>query len=122
MQIFRQSEINSGKIAVEDSKGDKASSKCHHNDAFNVETGIRLAIQRLAEKSPFVPNGGQECWGIGITTLQPLCMTYNSAFYRDIINMAIGNCSRTDEEVSEHRGEIRKRFNELIAYAKTLNS
>jgi hypothetical protein len=110
-----------GKIAVEDSKGDKASSKCHHNDAFNVETGIRLAIQRLAEKSPFVPKGGQECWGIGITTLQPLCMTYNSAFYRDIINMAIGNCSRTDEEASEHRHEIWKRFKELIAYAKTLN-
>ena len=111
-----------GKIAVEDSKGNKASSKCHHNDAFNVETGMRLAIQRLAEKAPFIPKEGQEYWGIGITTLQPICITYNSAFYRDIINMAIGNCFRTDEEVSKHRDEIRKRFNELIAYAKTLNS
>lgn len=72
-------------------------------------------------KIMFKPNEGWEYWGIEITTLQPICMTYNSAFYRDIINMAIGNCFRTADEVSEHRGEIRKRFNELIAYAKTLN-
>ena len=109
-----------GKIVIRDNKGNKASSKCHHNDAFNVETGIRLAIQRLADKAPFVPKEGQEYWGIGITTGQPLCITYNSASYKDIVNMAIGNCFRTADEVSEHRGEIRKRFNELIAYAKTL--
>mgnify|MGYP000319605390 CR=1 FL=1 len=110
-----------GKIAIEDNTGNKASSKCHHNDAFNVETGIRLAIQRLAEKAPFVPKEGQEYWGIGITDGQPLCMTYNSVFYSHILNKAIGNCFRTADEVSKHRGEIRKRFKELIEYAKTLN-
>lgn len=110
-----------GKIAVEDSKGNKASSKCHHNDAFNVETGIRLAIQRLAEKAPFIPKEGQEYWGIWLTNGKPLYMTYNSTFYDHIINMAIGNCFRTDDEALKHRHEIWKRLKELIAYAKTLN-
>ena len=111
-----------GKTVVKDNQGNKGVSKCHHDDAFNIEVGLQLAIQRLAEKVKFVPKENQEYWGIGITDGQPLCMTCNSAFYDHLINMAIGNCFRTVDEVSKHRDEIRKQFNKLIAYAKTLNS
>ena len=69
----------------------------------------------------FEPKEGREYWGIGATDGQPLCMTYNSAFYSHVLNKTIGNCFQTADEVSEHRHEIWKRFNELIAYAKTLN-
>lgn len=68
----------------------------------------------------FEPKEGQEYWGIWLTNGKPLYMTYNSTFYDHIINMAIGNCFRTDDEALKHRDEIRKRFKELIAYAKTL--
>lgn len=69
----------------------------------------------------FEPKEGREYWGIGITDGQPLCMTYNSAFYSHVLNKAIGNCFQTADEALEHRHEIWKRFKELIAYAKTLN-
>lgn len=111
-----------GKTVVKDNQGNKGISKCHPDDAFNLEIGVQLAVQRLAEKVKFVPKENQEYWGIGTTTGQPLCTTCNSALYDCLIDMAIGNCFRTDDEALKHRDEIRKRFNKLIAYAKTLNS
>lgn len=111
-----------GKTVVKDNQGNKGVSKCHHDDAFNLEIGMKLAIQRLAEKVKFVPKENHEYWGIGVTDGQPLCTTCNSALYDCLIDMAIGNCFRTDDEALKHRDEIRKRFNKLIAYAKTLNS
>lgn len=111
-----------GKTVVKDNSGNKGVSKCHHDDAFNLEIGVKLAIQRLAEKVKFAQKENQEYWGIGLTNGQPLCTTCNSALYDCLIDMAIGNCFRTDNEALKHRDEIRKRFNKLIAYAKTLNS
>lgn len=120
--IAHMSIRKNGKIVVKDNNGNKGVSKCHHDDAFNLEIGVKLAIQRLAEKVKFIPKENQEYWGIGITNGQPLCTTCNSALYDCLIDMAIGNCFRTDDEALKHRDEIRKRFNKLIAYAETLNS
>lgn len=48
-----------GKTVVKDNQGNKGVSKCHHDDAFNLEIGVQLAVQRLAEKTPFIPKDGE---------------------------------------------------------------
>lgn len=44
----------------------KGKAKCHPNDAFNPEIGIKLAVQRIAEKlnKPFIPKFGESYYYI----------------------------------------------------------
>lgn len=111
-----------GKIVVKDNNGNKGVSKCHHDDAFNLEIGVKLAIQRLAEKIPFVPKDGEVYYSILLSTSKAYKTTFYEYIFSNNLDRAIGNCFRTADEALKHRDEIRKRFNKLIAYAKTLNS
>lgn len=111
-----------GKIVVKDNNGNKGVSKCHHDDAFNLEIGVKLAIQRLADKIPFVPKDGEVYYSILLSTSKAYKTTFYEYIFSNNLDRAIGNCFRTEEEAEKHKDEIIKRFNKLIPYAKTLNS
>jgi hypothetical protein len=109
-----------GKIVVKDNKGNKGISKCNQIDAFNLEIGVQLAVQRLAEKTLFVPEDGKKYYSILITTGEPYESTFYECIFDDLLNKAMGNCFRTEEEAEKNRDKIISRHKTILKYAEML--
>lgn len=109
-----------GKIVVKDNKGNKGISKCNQLDAFNLEVGLQLAIQRLAEKTPFVPKDGEFYYSILLSTGSAYKSTFYVHIFSDELNKAIGNCFRTKEEAEKNKEKITSRFTMLLKYAELI--
>lgn len=86
----------------------KGKAKCHPNDAFNPEIGIKLAVQRIAEKlnKPFVPTDGETYFYVDDE--DTIYSTINHNTNRDILNIAIGNCFKNYERALSNKGAITK--------------
>ncbi len=84
--------------------------KCHPNDAFNPEVGIKLAIERAAQamKAPFVPEDGEAYYYVDDENL--IYSTINHHTNTDILNIAVGNCFRKRKEAYANKGAIMKRI------------
>lgn len=87
----------------------KGKAKCHPNDAFNPEIGIKLAVQRIAEKvnKPFVPEENEAYYYVDDKNL--IYSTINHNTNKDALNIAIGNCFRGGKEARSHKDVIMKR-------------
>lgn len=87
----------------------KGKAKCHPNDAFNPEIGIKLAVQRIAEKinKPFVPANDEAYYYVDDENL--IYSTINHNTNKDALNIAIGNCFRGGKEARSHKDVIMKR-------------
>lgn len=109
-----------GKIVTKDNKGNKGISKCHPDDAFNLEIGLKLAIQRLAEKAIFVPEDGKEYYSILLTTGEPYKSTFYECIFDDLLNKAMGNYFRTKEEAEKNKDKIISRYKTLLKYAERI--
>nr|DAM05942.1 MAG TPA: hypothetical protein [Bacteriophage sp.] len=109
-----------GKIVTKDNKGNKGISKCHPDDAFNLEIGLKLAIQRLAEKAIFVPEDGKKYYSILLTTGEPYKSTFYECIFDDLLNKAMGNCFRTEEEAEKNKDKIISRYKTLLKYAERI--
>lgn len=109
-----------GKIVMKDNKGNKGVSKCHHDDAFNLEIGVQLAGQRLAEKTLFVPEDGKEYYSILLSTGEPYKSTFYECIFDDLLNKAMGNCFRTEEEAEKNKDKIISRHKTILKYAERL--
>lgn len=83
--------------------------KCHPNDAFNPEIGIKLAIERAAQamKTPFVPEENETYYYVDDEDTIYSAINHNTN--RDILNIAIGNCFRTYNLARANTGVIMKR-------------
>ena len=88
----------------------KGKAKCHPNDAFNPEIGIKLAVQRIAEKvnKPFVPAKDEAYYYVDDENL--IYSTINHNTNKDALNIAIGNCFRTYSLAKANIGVIMKRI------------
>lgn len=88
----------------------KGKAKCHQNDAFNPEIGIKLAVQRIAEKlnKPFVPIDGETYFYVDDE--DTIYSTINHNTNRDILNIAVGNCFKNYERALSNKGVIMKRI------------
>lgn len=88
----------------------KGKAKCHPNDAFNPEIGIKLAVQRIAEKvnKPFVPAKDEAYYYVDDENL--VYSTINHNTNKDALNIAIGNCFRTYSLAKANIGVIMKRI------------
>lgn len=88
----------------------KGKAKCHPNDAFNPEIGIKLAVQRIAEKlnKPFVPTDGETYFYVDDE--DTIYSTINHNTNRDILNIAVGNCFKNYERALSNKGVIMKRI------------
>lgn len=88
----------------------KGKAKCHPNDAFNPEIGIKLAVQRIAEKlnKPFVPTDGETYFYVDDE--DTIYSTINHNTNRDILNIAVGNCFKNYERALSNKDVIMKRI------------
>lgn len=86
----------------------KGKAKCHPRDAFNPEIGIKLAVQRIAEKinKPFVPTDGETYFYVDDE--DTIYSTINHNTNRDILNIAVGNCFKNYERALSNKGAITK--------------
>lgn len=109
-----------GKIVTKDNKGNKGISKCHPDDAFNLEIGVQLAIQRLAEKIPFIPKDGEDYYSIFLSTSDAYKSTFYGCIFNDKLDVAIGNCFRTEEEAEKNKDKIISRYKTLLKYAEMI--
>lgn len=86
----------------------KGKAKCHPNDAFNPEIGIKLAVQRIVEKmnKPFIPTDGETYYYVDDE--DTIYSTINHNTNRDILNIAVGNCFKNYERALSNKGAITK--------------
>lgn len=87
----------------------KGKAKCHPKDAFNPEIGIKLAVQRIAEKlnKPFVPEDNEPYYYVDDENL--IYSTINHNTNKDALNIAIGNCFENYQRALSNKDVIMKR-------------
>jgi hypothetical protein len=98
----------------------KGKAKCHSNDAFNPEIGIKLAVQRIAEKlnKPFIPTDGETYYYVDDENL--IYSTINHNTNKDALNIAIGNCFKKYTHAQDNVDVIMKRVERAKVLLKTL--
>lgn len=103
IKIWYKSEVYGGTVY-------KGKAKCHPDDAFNPEIGIKLAVQRIAEKlnKPFIPTDGETYYYVDDE--DTIYSTINHNTNRDILNIAVGNCFKNYERALSNKGVIMKRI------------
>jgi hypothetical protein len=98
----------------------KGKAKCHPNDAFNPEIGIKLAVQRLAEKlnKPFVPAKNEAYYYVDDENL--IYSTINHNINKDALNIAVGNCFQNYKQAKANADVIMKRIEKATEVLKKL--
>lgn len=98
----------------------KGKAKCHPNDAFNPEIGIKLAVQRIAKKlnAPFVPAEGETYYYVDDENLIYSTINHNSN--KDALNIAVGNCFRKNKQAQANADSIMKRIERATELLKKL--
>lgn len=94
--------------------------KCHPNDAFNPEIGIKLAIGRADQKmrKPFTPREGQAYCYVdenGVVRGTGFLGSFDSQ-----LKVAMGNCFKTKAQARANVGRMMKRQKRAIELLKTL--
>ena len=94
--------------------------KCHSNDAFNPEIGIKLAIERAAQvmHAPFIPKFGESYYYISYNGEIKVGL-YNNALV-DWLCVAMGNCFRHDKQAIANKNVIVKRIKKAAELLKKL--
>nr|DAE76097.1 MAG TPA: hypothetical protein [Caudoviricetes sp.] len=84
--------------------------KCHPDDAFNPEIGIKLAIERAAQAmhAPFIPEENESYYYADDENR--IYSTINHNTNTDILNIAVGNCFRKRKEAHDNKEAIMKRI------------
>lgn len=88
----------------------KGKAKCHPNDAFNPEIGIKLAVQRIVEKlnKPFIPKENEAYYYVDDKNLIYSTINHNSN--KDALNIAVGNCFKKHKQAQANADAIMKRI------------
>lgn len=84
--------------------------KCHPNDAFNPEIGIKLAIERAAQAmhAPFVPEENEAYYYVDDENR--IYSTINHNTNTDILNIAVRNCFKSRTKAHSNKDVITKRI------------
>lgn len=94
--------------------------KCHPNDAFNPEIGIKLAIERAAQAmhAPFIPGYNEHYYCVG--NKDTIYSTVNRNEAADALCIALGNSFRTYNQAKANAGVIIKRIERATELLKKL--
>lgn len=94
--------------------------KCHPNDAFNPEIGIKLAIERAAQAmhAPFVPAEGETYYYVDDENL--VYSTINHNTNKDALNIAVGNCFKKHKQAQANVDAIMKRIEKVTKLLEKL--
>jgi hypothetical protein len=84
--------------------------KCHPDDAFNPEIGIKLAIERAAQAmhAPFVPKENEVYYYVGDENR--IYSAINRNTNTDILNIAVRNCFKSHTKAHSNKDVITKRI------------
>lgn len=98
----------------------KGKAKCHPNDAFNPEIGIKLAVQRIAEKlnKPFIPTDGEAYFYVDDNNCVYSTVNHNANV--DVLNIAVGNCFKSRGKALGNKDAIMKRIERATELLKKL--
>ena len=98
----------------------KGKAKCHPNDAFNPEIGIKLAVQRIAKKlnKPFIPEEKEPYYYVDAENL--IYSTTNHNTNKNALNIAMGNCFRNRKEALSHKDVIMNRIAKAVKLLEKL--
>lgn len=96
--------------------------KCHPNDAFNPEIGIKLAIERAAQAmhAPFIPKFGESYYYISYNGEIKVDF-YDNALV-DWLCVAMGNCFRNDKQALTNKNVIVKRIEKATELLEKLRN
>lgn len=113
IKVWYKSEMDGGTVY-------KGKAKCHPNDAFNPEIGIKLAVQRIVEKlnKPFVPAEGEAYYYVDDKNLIYSTINHNSN--KDALNIAVGNCFKKHKQAQANADSIMKRIEKAAELLKKL--
>lgn len=94
--------------------------KCHPDDAFNPEIGIKLAIERAAQAmhAPFVPAEGETYYYVDDENL--VYSTINHNTNKDALNIAVGNCFKKHKQTQANVDAIMKRIEKVTKLLEKL--
>lgn len=94
--------------------------KCHPDDAFNPEIGIKLAIERAAQAmhAPFVPAEGETYYYVDDENL--IYSTINHNTNKDALNIAVGNCFKKHKQAQANVDAIMKRIEKVTKLLEKL--
>ena len=94
--------------------------KCHPDDAFNPEIGIKLAIERAAQAmhAPFVPAEGETYYYVDDENL--VYSTINHNTNKDALNIAVGNCFKKHKQAQANVNAIMKRIEKVTKLLEKL--
>lgn len=97
--------------------------KCHPNDAFNPEIGIKLAIERAAQdmRKPFIPYSGQVYYYVDTEgSVNRTCFFGSFGTIESQLRVAMGNCFKTIGQAEANAGIIMKRLKKATEQLKKL--
>ena len=97
--------------------------KCHPNDAFNPEIGIKLAIERAAQdmRKPFIPYSGQVYYYVDTDgSVDRTCFFGSFGTIESQLKVAMGNCFKTKGQAAANADIILKRLKKATELLKTL--
>ena len=97
--------------------------KCHPDDAFNPEIGIKLAIERAAQdmRKPFIPYGGQAYYYVDTDgSVYRTCFFGSFGTIESQLKVAMGNCFKTRGQAVANADIILKRLKKATELLKTL--
>lgn len=112
---------NDGRIIIKDSSGNKGMSKCHENDAFNIEVGLKLAFQRLADNQSFVPSSGDSYYTVTYPRGNIVEVVYLVGVFSCMLDRAMGNCFRTKQSAEMYKKEIIRKYKKVLEYSGGLD-
>ena len=97
--------------------------KCHPDDAFNPEIGIKLAIERAAQdmRKPFIPYSGQAYYYVDADgSIYRNCFLGSFGTIESQLKVAMGNCFKTRAQAAANAGIMMKRLERAIELLKML--
>lgn len=108
---------SNGRIVIKDSYGNKGVSKCHRNDAFNIEVGLRLAFQRLVDDQSFIPKDGDSYFAVTYPMCDIVEVVYLDGEFTCLLDKTMGNCFRTKSGAEKHKEDVFKQFEKILEYS-----
>jgi hypothetical protein len=97
--------------------------KCHPDDAFNPEIGIKLAIERAAQdmRKPFIPYSGQAYYYVDADgSIHRTCFFGSFGTIEIQLKVAMGNCFKTKGQAAANADIIMKRLKKATELLKKL--
>lgn len=107
----------------------RATAKCHPDDKFDINKGMKIAFERLATKMGITlgwrPKNRDTYFFVGLVTNESCKYKIYKGimiddYYYDELNIIIGNCFKTEAEAERNKEKMVERYKKILDYARSL--